>query len=209
MSDFESDPSVPPQPPSSSYPPAPPGAPAAPFGSPTGPPPSYAQPGYNPVGYPPAYAPVTGMMQKPPRPKVAIGSLILIIGGVLMIVGCFLNWFTVDGRKFDGFAGDEGETKDGPVFVFLAVLSIGFGIAQLAARKVLAVAILAVVFASFAVLAAIADLSDVSDLMDLADAFGEDASTGPGLYVILGGSLMTLAGGIATLSRRRSWPAQT
>ncbi len=87
-------------------------------------------------------------------------------------------------------------------------MAIGFGIAQLAARKVLAVAILAVVFTSFAVLAALADLADVSDAKDLASAFGLEFNTGPGLYVILVGSLVALGGAIATLAKRRVWPKQ-
>ena len=193
MSTFDQDPSRPPPPPQ------------APFGAPAAPPPSSAYPpAYNPGGQaPPGYAPFAGAPVKPPRPAVTVGSLFLVVGGVLLIVGSVLNWFTIEGTKYNGFAGDGGDTKDGPVFVFFAVLLIGFGIAQLAAKRVLAVAILAVVFASFSILAALADVGNVGDAIDLANGFGISASRGPGLWVVLLGSLVALGGGIATLSKRR------
>lgn len=190
VSDFNQNSSVPPPPP-------PPPAPPTPFG--------YSAPGAAPQGYP---LPGTGLAggqpaQKPPRPSVPAGSWLLIIGGVLLIAGSFLNWFTLEGEKFTGFSGSGSDTKDGPVFVFFGVLAFGFGLAQLLARRVLAVAILAIIFAVFAVLAAIVDLRDVADAMDLSDTFGFAASQGPGLWVVLVGSLLALAGGVATLAKRR------
>lgn len=165
--------------------------------------PGYAQQSYQ-QGYPvPGYAPVPGALVKPPRPAVQAGSLVLIVGGVLMIAGSFLEWFSVQGTKYTGFSGSGDDMKDGPVFVFFGVLAIGFGLAQLLARKVLAVAILSIVFAALALFAALADLGDVSDAMDLAKLVGVDASQGPGLWVILVGSVVALAGGIATTAKRR------
>ncbi len=198
MSDFDQPAGFPPAPPAS--------PPQAPFGVPGAPPPppGYAQPGYTQPGSMIGYTPVGAMPgQKPPRPAVTVGSALLVVGGVLLILGSFLNWFTIDGQKFTGFSGDEGDTKDGPVFVFLGVVALGFGVAQLMAKKILAVAILAVVFASFALLAALADIGDVGDVIDLADAFGVEASRGPGLWIILVGSAIALAGGITTLAKRR------
>ena len=189
MSDFN-------QPPGFQQVPPPP-APQAPFGAPGAPAPPV---GYTPPGYTP-FAAATG--QKPARPAVPVGSVLLIVGGALLIVGSFLNWFTVQGTKYNGFSGSGSDTKDGPVFVFLGVLALGFGIAQLLARRVLAVAILAVVFAAFALLAAIADIGDVGDAIDFADAVGISASRGPGLWIILLGSLVALGGGIATVAKRR------
>jgi len=162
------------------------------------PPPGYAPPpGYSP--YPAAPT------QKPPRPAVAAGSLLLIAGGAITIAGCFLKWFSGGGESANGFT--EGlddltvigiDLVPGGAFVVLSVLAIGFGIAQLAAKKVLAVAILAVVFASFGVLSA---MSNLGDLSDLADIFGIEK--GPGMYVVALGNLLALAGGIATLAKRR------
>ena len=198
MSDFSQGPSFPPTPP-------PPGPPQSPFAAPGAP---QAPAGYPPQGYPqgypvPGYAQVPGAVVKPPRPAVPVGSALLIVGGVLLIAGSFLEWFAIEGTKYTGFSGSGSDTKDGPVFVFFGVLALGFGIAQLMARKVLAVAILAIVFAALALFAAIADLGDVSDAMDLAKVIGVDASQGPGLWVILVGSLVALAGGIATTAKRR------
>lgn len=206
MSDFDQ-----PLPPSPTPPPPPPGgfgAPPAPFGAPGAPTPPPAAGWYGPpgaAGYPLPAAPTAGQ-----RPKVVVGSVLLIAGGVLLIVGSFLNWAKVSlggigfDMSFNGF-GSGDETKDGPVFVFFALVLAGFGITMLAARKVLAVSILAVVFASLAVLVAIADLKDVSDLAAELGVFGStvDVQIGPGLWVVLIGAVMSLAGGIATLAVRR------
>jgi len=182
MSDFNSDPQVPPPPP--------PAAPAPPA------------PGYAP---PPGYGTYPQVAAKPPRPAVPIGAWLLVAGGALMIIGSVLNWYSLGGEKFNGFtealnSDGEMQSNDGPVFTFLAVLSIGFGIAQLAAKRVLAVAILAVIFATFGMLAAIVDVGDLGDLEDL---WGQAYEGGSGLYVVLLGSIVALAGGIVTLAKRR------
>jgi len=128
-----------------------------------------------------------------------------------MILGSFLTWFSLDAfgtsQSFNGFtSGGTGDVRDGPVFVFLAVVVGGLGVALLAARRVLAVAIVAVVFSVFSLLAARADLSDVSNAKKLFAALspGEGGvSWGPGLWVILLGSLLALGGSIAALAKRR------
>ena len=188
MSDFSSDPSQPPAPP-------------APAGfSPAPPPPMGA--------YPPAPGMMPGMMmEKPPRPAVTVGAALMIAGGVLLILGSFLNWFTLtDGITTVDFTGHTdvgGESKDGPVFVFFGVLAVGFGVAMLAAKRVLAVAILGVVFSVLAVFAAFVDLADVADAKDEAPLQGLELTQGPGLWVCLLGSLLALAGSIAALAKRR------
>ncbi|MDO8389398.1 MAG: hypothetical protein Q7V57_02835 [Actinomycetota bacterium] len=179
MSDFGSDPTIPPAPPA-----------AAP------PPPGYAPPaGYSP--YPAAPA------QKPPRPAVPNAAYLLIAGGVLMIVGSALNWFSLFGEDFNGFSEVDGSQKDGPAFVFFALVAIGAAITFLAAKRVLAVAIIACVLEVFAMFAAFADIGDVNDAMDLADTAGFEASQGAGLYVVLLGSLLALAGSIVAIAKRR------
>jgi hypothetical protein len=149
-----------------------------------------------------------GMAVRPPRPKVTTGAGIAVAGAVLMIVGAFLPWFKFDvgfgTQSFNGFSRGSGDTvRDGPVFVFLAVVVGGLAIALLAARRVLPVAIVAVVFAAFSVLAAIADISDVSDLKKLSDLFDGGFKWGAGLWVILVGGMMGLGGSIAALAKRR------
>jgi len=144
------------------------------------------------------------MIEKPPRPTVTVGAALLVAGGALLILGSFLNWFSLEGESFTGFSGEGSETKDGPVFVFFGVLAIGFGVAMLAAKRMLAVAIPGVVFSTLAVLAAFVDLADVSDAKDIAEEFDLTFAQGPGLWVILLGGLLALAGSITALAKRRS-----
>ena len=128
----------------------------------------------------------------------------LALGGVLLIAGSFMKWFTFDGESFTGFSSGDGGSKDGPIFVFLGVVVLAFGIAQLVARKVLVVGILAIVFSALALLAALADIGDVRNAVKLADSFGVEASSGPGLWIILIGALIAMAGSIATVAKRRA-----
>lgn len=131
----------------------------------------------------------------------------LIVSGVGLVLGSILNWITIDGTSMNGFSNEslnlDGDSPGGGAFVFFAVLLTGFGIAQFAARKVLAVAILAVVFASFALMVALAEMSDVSDALSLTRLFGAQGSWGPGVPVLVVSSLLGLGGGIATLAKRR------
>lgn len=151
--------------------------------------------------------------QKPPRPVVFWGSLLLIVGGLVMIIGSALNWYSINGVDLNGFKDtidpDTGEltTNTGGVFVMFGIASIGFGVAQLAARRVLSVAIIAVVICSTTALMALAELGMTSDRRDYVEPFNP-FSMGVGIYVVIVGSLVALAGAIATLSRRRRWPAQ-
>lgn len=132
-----------------------------------------------------------------------VGGLLLLGGAVLVVVGSFLTWFSFGDIDVNGFtefgnrAADE-ETRDGPVFVTLAVILAGFGITTLAAKRLLPIAILAVIFASLSVIAGLVDYADIQDAQDV---FGVEP--GPGLPVILLGSLVALAGGIVTLATRR------
>jgi len=68
---------------------------------------------------------------------------------------------------------------------------------------VLAVAITILVFEVFAVFGALADLGDVSDAKDIADSAGIDFSTGPGLYIVLLGAVLAVAGNIVAIAKRR------
>jgi hypothetical protein len=180
MSDFNSDPQVPPPPP--------PAAPAPPA------------PGYAP---PPGYGSYPQVAAKPPRPAVPIAGYLCLAGGALLILGSVLNWFSIQGEDFNGFSTVGDETKDGPVFVFFGIVAIGAGITFLAARRVLALAIVALVLEVFAMFGAFADLGDVADAKDIAETFDVDFTTGPGLYVVLLGSLIAIAGNIVALAKRR------
>lgn len=214
MSDFDQPlPPAPSQPAGFGAPPPPFGAPGAPT-APMMPSAPMAPPAGGWAG-PPVVGgyPLPGFAVKPQRPPVVVGSVLLILGGALMVVGSFLNWLSVDAPtltsfgvdlSFNGFGG-EGETKDGPVFVFLAVVLVAFGVTMLAAKKVLAVAILSVVVASLALLAAYVDVKDVRDSIDELKTLDNaiTATMGPGLWVVLAGAVVGLVGGIATLAVRR------
>jgi hypothetical protein len=134
----------------------------------------------------------------PPRPKAPTAAGLMLGGAVVMVIGAFLTWFTIGDLDISGFTEFGGEERDGPAFVGFAVILAAFGITTLAARRLLPIAILAVVFAGFAVIFALADYSDVADLEDagLAEA-------GPGLPVVIVGTLVALAGGIVALAKRR------
>jgi len=148
---------------------------------------------------------------KGPRPPVVVGSLLLLLGGLIIVVGTLLEWASFSSTEFFGFDdsfngfGSSGDgTKDGPVFVFFASLAIAFGITQLIARKVLAVSIVAVVSAAIGLLVSIGELASVTHDIDTLRAFdGIEARLGPGLWVILLGSVVALVGAIATLAKRR------
>lgn len=132
-----------------------------------------------------------------------VGALLLLGGAVLVVIGSFLTWFSFGDIDVNGFTefGDQStdeETRDGPVFVALAVILAGLAITTLAAKRLLPIAILAVIFAALSVLAGLVDFADVQDAQDV---FGVEP--GPGLPVILLGSLVALAGGIVTLATRR------
>jgi hypothetical protein len=143
--------------------------------------------------------------QKPPRPAVPVAGYLCLAAGALLIVGSVVNWYTIFGEKFNGFSkalDEAGKTvsNDGPAFVFFAVLAIGAGITFLAAKRVLALAIVVLVFEVFAMIAAFADIGDMSDLKDVG---GSAVSTGAGLYIVLVGSLVGIAGNIAAIAKRR------
>lgn len=137
-------------------------------------------------------------VRKRARPKCRAGAILLLAGAAVITLGALLPWFEFAGESFNGFSDIGGEVKDGPAFVLFAIILAGFGVATLAAGRLLPIAILAVVIASFSALAAIVDLADVMDAVDFVEA-----STGPGLPVALVGSLLALAGSIVTLATRR------
>jgi hypothetical protein len=122
----------------------------------------------------------------------------MIGGAVVMVIGSFLTWFSINDEDITGFTEVAGEGRDGPVFVGFAVILAAFGITTLAARRLLPIAILAVVFASFAVMFSLADYSDISDLEEIGVV-----EAGPGVPLVIIGSLTALAGGIVALAKRR------
>jgi hypothetical protein len=119
-----------------------------------------------------------------------------------MAIGSFLTWFTIGGEDVTGFTEIAEETRDGPFFVGIGVVLLAFAITTLVAGRLLPIAILAVVFAGFGLIAALVDYGDISDLED-SPLFAESLDIGPGLPVVIIGTLIGLAGGIVALAKRR------
>lgn len=143
---------------------------------------------------------------KPPRPAVVVGAALLILGGALMIVGSLLSWLDFSGDSINGFSKgleNSNGTQDGPIFSVFGGIAIVFGFVQLASKKVLALGIIGAVTSVLGLLAAVADVGDINDAVDVIKAFGGDASTGPGLYVVVAGAVIATAGSIATIAKRR------
>jgi hypothetical protein len=171
------------------------------------PPAGYGSPPNYPAGYG-AQAPMF-VAVKPPRPRTTAAALLMLIGGIVMIVGAALPWISDSGTDYNAF--DEWtissvtnvfieDTPPGGMFVLLGVVLIGFGIATLAAGRLLPIMIIGIVFAAFGVLGTITHLADYVDVTD-----GSSASLGAGIIVTMVGSAAALAGAIAGCATRRKW----
>lgn len=140
-----------------------------------------------------------------PRPKVTVGAALLIVGSALALVGAFLPWLSGAGETLNGF--DTYLTSDlqeleapGVVVIIGGLIGLGFGIALLAAGRVLAVAILGIIFAAFGIIIGLALWAIVADSLE-----GQFASVGVGLVLQPVGPAIALIGAIiATATRRPS-----
>lgn len=128
----------------------------------------------------------------------------MIVGSVIMVIGTVLPWAKDDTGSYNGWDLRDFETESSVAggFVFIALVLLGFGITTIAAKRLLPIAILAVIFAAFGIFAA---LGELVDLLEFDDVF--DYEVGIGLWVVLLGAALTLAGAIWTLSVRRKWRA--
>lgn len=137
----------------------------------------------------------------PPAPterrEVPLAAWLMIAGAALLVVGSFLPWFSIDDTSFSGMDEIGGDSRDGPVFVGLAVIIAVLGIITLLKRRILGVVIAALVLAAFALMAGIIDFGDVQELADFS---GADA--GIGLPVIILGAALAAAGSIVGLVKR-------
>ena len=124
-------------------------------------------------------------------------------GAVIAAIGCFLPWLTITGTEINGFDEAPGEDASlGPAVIFFVVVLVAMGITTLAAKRILAIAIIGIVAASFSLLISAAQLADYSDF---ADSELPDTEVGAGLVVVVLGSLIALAGAIVTCAKRRKW----
>ena len=127
----------------------------------------------------------------------------MIAGAIVAIIGCFPPWLTIADASINGFDEAPGEDAAlGPAVIFFALVLVAMGVTTLAAKRILAIAVIGIVAASFSLLISAAQLADYSDFAD-SELF--DADVGAGLVVTVLGSLVALAGAIITCARRRRW----
>jgi len=143
---------------------------------------------------------------KPPRPAVKLGAILVIVGSLISFIGVFLPWVSLDGESQNGtgfFIGSDFTIYDNPgaAVIFIALVTVGLGIALFFAGRVLAVAIIAIVAATLALLIGLGMIGITSDTAD----FG-DGSIGFGAILQPIAPLITLAGAIVATSKRRRWP---
>lgn len=127
----------------------------------------------------------------------------MIAGAVIAGIGCFLPWLTntIFG-DINGFDEGPDEAALGGGVMFFALVLVGMGITTLAAKRILPIAIIGIVAAAFCLLVGAAQLADYSDWADVQD---NPAEIGPGLVVVVLGSLVALAGAIIACAKRRKW----
>lgn len=153
---------------------------------------------------PPAYTPHPGVEgDKPPRPDVKLGAILVMAGSLVSFIAVFLPWVSANGESQNGTG--EFITSDfdfienpGAAVIVFGVVTIGLGIALFFAGRVLAVAILAIVFASIALLVGLGMVGIASDTSDFVGG-----SLGVGAILQPIAPLVTLAGSIVATAKRR------
>ncbi len=158
-----------------------------------------------------------GVQWKPPRPTVRLGAGLLAGGGLVVALGTFLTWFTIEGISFNGYR----ETLDGNVnnpfgtddvvgagsgYLLFGLIQIGLGVTLFLKGRILPIAIVGVVLTAMSF---IGPMQLMSDLDKAEDFWGEALETGSGLVIIWLGAAVSLGGAITALSRRRRWPNST
>lgn len=164
---------------------------------------------------PPAYTPtVSGFdaaeadAELPPRPAVPVGAAMLVLGGALLLIAPLLTWYSYRGASVIGYDGlDYPVRTNGSWFAIIGVLAVGFGVAQLVARRLVAVSIAAIVAAASGLVLALATIADLDDEASHFKAIEVQFGVGHGPQLAALGCAVALAGGITTLARRRRWPA--
>jgi hypothetical protein len=110
----------------------------------------------------------------------------VLAGGVITIVGCFLPWISAS-ALFVTLSRDGISSSDGQIIAGLATFSALFGILMLARRVGLVVPIIVLLMAAVALWAVILDYGDLnSRITDLANTSNSTvtvvAQIGPGIY---------------------------
>lgn len=157
-----------------------------------------------------------------PRPRVKVAGWLMTVGALVVVVAAFLPWASGGGETYSGLdtwyqvneatgrSGSELYRMETPgvMYIIGGVILAGFGIAILAAGRVLAVAILGIVFAAIGTLIAIGMTALVGQGVSIGGGGGSgvaaEHSLGMGPPIGIVGALAVLAGSIvATATRRR------
>ena len=160
-----------------------------------------------PTGHVPSFEPVdVAGPGKPPRPRVTVGSILIVVGALLAIAGTFLPWANLGNETGTGF--DSYRFRDnlnviefdspGVVVLVFAGGIIGLGLALFFAGRVLAVAIISIIVT---LIAAIVGLVMIGLMAAVVDDVG--GSIGFGVAMTLFGPLVSLAGAITATAKRR------
>lgn len=123
--------------------------------------------------------------------KPMVYRYVAIVGGVLVILGSFLNWVSVSAGPFaESKNGIEG---DGKITLILGVLLI---VGAVIALKKPGRPWVALVFSVLALLMGIFEYIDISgDVSDIKD-LGLSASVGIGVYIVILGALVGLVSSV-------------
>jgi hypothetical protein len=142
---------------------------------------------------------------KPPRPRTKAAGLLMLVGAIVMMGGTGLPWISHEGADYNAY--DEWaifpyieDTPVGPALGFFGVVLLGFGIATLAAGRLLPIMIIGIVVAALALSSTVVQLADFADIIDVTSA-----SIGAGIVVSIVGAGAALAGAIAGCATRRRW----
>jgi hypothetical protein len=130
-------------------------------------------------------------------------GFVAVAGGVLMVLGSFLPWATVDGVL--GNQSVSGMEGDGVITVVLGLVAAALGVVAVIRGGGIGKGIGILLVAALAGLILAIDWAQIEDLA--ADSIFEDVisfNTGIGMYTIAVAVIVALAGGILTLSRRRT-----
>jgi hypothetical protein len=161
-----------------------------------------------------------------------VGPILAIGGGAIAAIGSFLTWFTLSVPGGFSNSGSGTDAGDGWITLAAGVLMVIAGLVILAGRSpraVRAMAILAIVGGVVAAGDGLLNLATARDQLaesvaeatgatkdqarqqvDLAlDSGQADLSAGIGLWMVIGGGIIGLAGGILGLVAARRVPAGT
>ncbi|NQV05628.1 hypothetical protein HQ535_03685 [bacterium] len=120
--------------------------------------------------------------------KTSRSTMVVAGGALLVILGSFLTWVSIDIGGQTISSSGTGEGGDGTLTLILAIAAVALAVFLLGkgtARKI-AVAIAAALILLIAII-------DVQDIMSGGD-LGIDASVGIGLWLVVVGGVVALAG---------------